>query len=63
MEFTARPHAKFCLARTGNWKSIWSGLNGRGRGDADRLPLSYTCLHIIVKFMQISEYLKHNVYR
>ena len=26
MEFTARPHAKFCLARTGNRKSIWSGL-------------------------------------
>ena len=28
MEFTARPHAKFCLARMGNRKSIWSGLTG-----------------------------------
>ena len=26
MEFIARPHAKFCLTRTGNRKSIWSGL-------------------------------------
>ena len=26
MEFTAHPHVKFCLARMGNRKSIWSGL-------------------------------------
>ena len=55
MEFATRPHAKVCLTRTGNRKSIWSGLKVQ-------LPDTHLGIIIIISLKESNLYMQNVSY-